>query len=441
MNPLLVPMHGVGGRQDLPLPFGVVLAAAAVALVVSFLVLAGGWRRPRCTSGDDQTRLVRLTRFVDSRAVRAGGQLLGLTVSGWALLALLVGGDTATNPIFGFVYVWVWVGLVPLTLLLGPFWPRVSPLRTLHAAACRFVGSDPDRGVSDLPAGVGVWPAVVGLLGFVWLELIAPDRASVPVLTLAVAAYVAFLVCGAVFYGSAWFAAADPFEVYSTTLARMSVWDRSADGYVVIRTPLTNLAALVPRPGLVGFVVVLLGSTAYDGFSNTLLWRSWVQQQQVPGVLVATAALLGIIAAVALAFVGATRLAGRWSRVPLAGEPALFLHSLVPIALGYVTAHYLTLFWFEGQRTAILFSDPLSRGWNVFGTAELAVDYGLATWPALIAVVQAGAVVVGHVVGIVTAHDRALELAPRRQAAVGQVPMLVVMVGYTLTGLGLLFAQ
>lgn len=441
MTPGLMPLHGIGGRQDLPLPFNVVLAATAVALVVSFVVLAAGWHRPRYTTTDDQMRLVRLTHLVDSPGLRMAARIVGLALFAWAMLALYLGGDVATNPIFGFVYVWVWVGLVPLTVLLGPFWSRISPLRTLFVAGCRLAGADPDRGILPLSPRVGVWPAAAGLVGFVWLELVAPDRASIPVLTLAIAGYIAFLAFGAVFYGQDWFAAADPFEVYSTTLARLSVWDRSPDGFVVLRTPLTNLAALSPRPGLVVFVVALLGSTAYDGFSNTLLWRSWVQQQPVPGPVIATVVLLGVITTILVTFLVATKLAQRLSGAPLMGEPALFVHSLLPIALGYVTAHYLTLFWFEGQRTAILFSDPLSRGWNVFGTAGLQVDYGLATWPALVAVIQAGAVVVGHITGIVAAHDRALELASRRQATLGQIPMLVVMIGYTLTGLALLFAQ
>ena len=96
---------------------------------------------------------------------------------------------------------------------------------------------------------------------------------------------------------------------------------------------------------------------------------------------------------------------------------------------------------FEGQRTAILWSDPLGRGWDVFGTADREVSYALADWPGLIASVQAGAVVAGHIVGIIAAHDRAVAVAPARRAVLGQLPMLVLMLGYTLAGLLLLFSQ
>ncbi|HEY3003141.1 MAG TPA: hypothetical protein VGJ44_12410, partial [Kribbellaceae bacterium] len=120
--------------------------------------------------------------------------------------------------------------------------------------------------------------------------------------------------------------------------------------------------------------------------------------------------------------------------------PGLFAHSVVPIALGYVVAHYLTLFVLEGQRTAILVSDPLSRGWNLFGTGLLAVNTGIANHSTAIATAQVAAVLTGHVLGVVSAHDRAVALFPRRSALAGQLPLLVVMVGYTVGGLTLLFS-
>ena len=45
-----------------------------------------------------------------------------------------------------------------------------------------------------------------------------------------------------------------------------------------------------------------------------------------------------------------------------------------------------------------------------------------------------------YILGIVSAHDRAVRLFPARRALVAQLPLLAVMVGYTVTGLLLLFA-
>lgn len=437
----MVPMHGIGGRQDLPLPFSVVLVGAAVAVAASFLVLTIAWRSSRYAGRDAGIPLPRLTAIIDSVPLRWTVRVVGLAIAAWAGMALILGQDRLTNPIFGFVYVWVWVGLVPISLLFGPVWRTLNPLRSLHLIASKVLRHNPDQGLSHLRAGWGIWPAAVMLFGFVYLELVAPNRVTIPVLLLFVVSYVVVMLYGSFLFGQRWFAAADPFETYATLMAKLSPWGRNRDGLIVVRPPLINLSTLSPRPGTVAFVTILLGSTAYDGFSNSTAWVIWIQEQTLPTTLAATLALVTMIAVVTVTYVAAARLAGRLTRTPPAGQPNLFIHSLLPIALGYVVAHYLTLFLFEGQRTVQLWSDPLSLGWNAFGTAELGANYSLAMYPAVIAVTQAGAVVAGHIAGIIAAHDRALEVYPRARAVVGQIPMLIVMIGYTLGGLLLLFSQ
>lgn len=437
----MVPLHGIGGRQDLPIPFNLVLIGAMLAVLASFAVLSFTWRSTRFAVRGQGVALPRLTGVVDGPGTRMVVRVLGLAVAGWATWALLAGPDDLTNPIFGFVYVWLWIGLVPVSLVFGAVWPTLSPGRTLHLVVCRVLRTDPDEGAFSLPDWVGVWPGVVGLFGFVYLELVAPDRTTISVLLLAAAAYVAGLACGAVLFGQRWFAAADPFEVYAKLMARLSVWGRDPQGTIVLRSPLASLASFVPAPGTVAFVTVLIGSTAFDGLSNSTGWISWVQQQPLEPITVASYSLVALVAVAAATFVAAARLGGRLVRSPLAGEPGVFVHALLPIALGYVTAHYLTLFVFEGQRTLALWSDPLGRGWNVFGTATVEVSYAFAAYPAVIATIQAGAVVLGHVAGIVAAHDRAVEVSPTGRAAVSQAPMVLVMVGYTGLALLLLFAQ
>lgn len=437
---ILVPLHGLGGRQDLPVPFSVVLAAAAAALIISFLVLLWRWPTARYT-GVTGIGLPRLTTVLDSTGLRWAVRVIGLVLAGWALLALLAGPDELINPIFGFLYVWVWVGLVPISLLLGPVWRTLNPFRTVHLLLARVMKTRHDLGAwGRPPAAVGVWPGVVLLVSFVWLELVAPNRTTIAVIMMWVAVYVVVQAVGGLLFGSRWYAAADPFEVYALLIAKLSPWGRGPDRLIRARSPLANLATLRPVPGTVGFVAVLLGSTAFDGFSNSTGWIRWIQTGDKPGVLVATAALAGMIMIVVVSYRAAVYASGRVTGIPAAGEPGTFIHSLVPIVLGYVIAHYLTLTVFEGQRTLILFSDPLNAGWNVFGTAQWQVGMGFFAYTTLIAVLQAGAVVVGHVLGVVAAHDRALAVAPGATAVAGQIPMLLVMIGYTLGGLWLLFS-
>ena len=114
--------------------------------------------------------------------------------------------------------------------------------------------------------------------------------------------------------------------------------------------------------------------------------------------------------------------------------------SLLPIAAGYVVAHYWSLLIFEGQNTLIKLSDPLGIGANRLGTGDLTANPALLA-PTLVAVIQVAAIVTGHVLGVVLAHERAVILFERHVAVIGQVPLLVLMVGYTCGGLLLLFSS
>lgn len=72
-----------------------------------------------------------------------------------------------TNPAPTWFYVWFRVGLVPLSLLLGPIWKLISPLRTI-AGLLGLLRRGP-VGVADR---LGYWPAILSLLAFLWLELL-----------------------------------------------------------------------------------------------------------------------------------------------------------------------------------------------------------------------------------------------------------------------------
>lgn len=438
--------HGIGGRQDLPIPLSYVIDGSAAALVVSFVGLGLLWRTSRLR-GDESGRPVPepLQRLVDSRWFVLALRLLGLLLTGVVAAAAFFAEDSALNPTAGAVYVLFWVGIVPASLLLGPVWRALNPLRTLHLAVSALTGVPADRGLRAYPERLGYWPAALALLSFTWLELVAPDRATTPVVRTYLSIYAGVMLLGAAVFGSRWFDRADGFEVWSTLLARLSPWGRRPDGRLVLRNPLANLDGLRPRPGLVAVVVVLVGTTAYDGFSNSTYWIRVTQQSSLSLVVSGTLGLVGFVLVVAATYTAATLLAGRLGRTSSGDEvraaqmPALFAHSVVPIAVGYVVAHYFSLLIFEGQRTMTLLSDPLVTGADLLGLAGRGVDFSVVS-PTTIAVVQVLAIVAGHVLGVVAAHDRAVRLFPVTRAVAGQLPLLVLMVGYTTGGLTLLFA-
>lgn len=436
----MVLAHGVGGAQDLPIPAAFAIAGAAAALAVSFIVLALAWRNPRydaATSGRPAPAW--LARLVDAPAFSWTLRVLALVFTGYVVWAALFGPDLLINPTFGVVYVWLWVGIVPLSLLFGPFFKAISPVRTLNAGFSRLLGADPDKGVLELPRWVGYWPAAAGLLAFVWLELVYPDSTYLASVRMWFAVYLGVLLVGASLFGSRWFAQADPFEVYSTLVSHLSPFGRREDGTLVVRSPLANLDALPPAPGLVAVVAVLFGSTAFDSFSNSNAWLQFTQTTSLDVALVDTAVLLAFCAVVGVSFVLATVLVQPRPGVSRWELPRLFAHSVVPIIVGYMVAHYLTYLVESGQQTLIWLSDPMGTGANLLGTGDWAVNYWLSSHATFLAVTKVLAVVVGHVLGVIAAHDRAMRLLPRRHQLTGQLPLLLVMVFYTVTGLYLLF--
>lgn len=432
--------HGLGGPADLPIPAELAIAGAVGALVISFTVLALAWRTPRydaTTSG--LVAPAWLARLVDSAGFGVAMRVVGLLLFAWFALAAVFGRDLLTNPVFGMFYVWWWVGLVPLSVLLGPVWRAISPVRTINTLFATVSGSDPDRGLLDYPERLGYWPAALGLYAFVWLELVYPYMSELGPVRLWAAAYLALMLLGGALFGSTFYEKADPFEVYSSLCAKLSVWGRR-DGVLVVRSPLANLDTVAPLPGLVAVVGVLFGSTAYDSFRGSLAWIRFTQESEVSTFLLDNLALLAFCAGVALILAIGSASTGVDAGTGRRELPALFAHSVVPIIVGYIVAHYLSYLVEVGWDTLILASDPLSNGSNWLGTGDLDRISWFTYNPTLLASIKVAAVVLGHVLGVIAAHERAVRVLPQRHQVTGQLPLLVAMVSFTVGGLYLLFA-
>jgi hypothetical protein len=436
-----VSAHGVGGGQDLPIPFEYAVVGASWALLISFVVMALAWRRSRFRGDESGVALPGpVAAVVDSVWTRAALRALVLAFTALFLTALLFGPDLLTNPTFGVFYVLIWVGIVPASLLLGHVWRLTSPVRLVHLGLARLLRTDPDAGLAALPGWVGYWPGALGLFSFVWLELVYPASTYLTPVRVWLGLYVVVLLAGSIAFGRVWFARADPFEVLSSLAARLSPFGRRTDGAPVVRNPLANLDGLPPAPGLVAVVAVLFGSTGFDSFSESPTWTTYSQTLAVDTVLLDSAALLGFVLVVAGSFSLATMTVGGLGHIERRRLPQAFAHSMVPIIVGYFVAHYLTLFVETGQQTLVQLSDPLGTGADLLGTADMGISYYLTLHPAGLAMTKVGAVVVGHLLGVVAAHDRAVRVLPRGRELLGQLPLLVVMVFYTSAGLYLLLS-
>lgn len=427
--------HGIGTRTDLPVPVSLAATGAALAVVVSFVALAALWRSSRLRAGARGVPAPgRLQALADSRPGRLAGQSVTLVVCAAVVAIGLVGpADAKFNLAPWVLFVTFWVGLVPASLLLGPVWRVLNPLRAVHAGLARLLRVDPVEGRWALPAAVGCWPAALSLLAFTWYELVFPRRDEPWVCSLVVLGYAVVQLAAATVFGVRWFARGDGFEVWSTLLGAMAPLGRRPDGRLGWRGPLEGLDGVPAVPGLTAVVVTLVGSTAFDGLTRTAFYAVHGPN----GVLQPTLLLLCSVAAVGLLCT-----AGTWAVTVLRAGPELrlssnlFAHAVVPIAAGYAVAHYFSLLLFDGQQPFILASDPLGRGADLFGTTHRAVDYTLVS-TRTIALVQVGAIVTGHVLAVVAAHDRAVRLLPYRAAVRSQYPLLGSMVALTLIAVGL----
>ncbi|MFC7272667.1 hypothetical protein ACFQS1_01635 [Paractinoplanes rhizophilus] len=391
---LLVPLaHGVGRSADLPLPLDLVLQAGAATVVISFLASALLWRRPVLTH--PRERHPRPTWW------RRPLRLLVLALALYLTAAALVG-PREHNPAAHALFVWLWVGLIPVSVLFGPVWRALNPIRTLaellhigtrepaHApdrAPARVPGPAPATTVLSDPAPPAAqsWVAGAGLLAFVWLELVALGRADPVVLGLCVAGYAGVQLALVARHGAQWPARGDFLEVYSDLAGRLSPlrW----------RPPLSGLTADHPAgAGRAAFLAIWWGSTIFDSASGSPAWAGFVQRSGVP-LLWSTA---GLLAVCGIVFAAVRWLPGRLD----------VTNSLIPIAVGYTLAHYLTLLLVEGPRGALL----LVQQWGL--------AHG-ATWdvvpdPHVISVLQVTLILGGHALGVLAAHDMALAGNPGR---------------------------
>jgi hypothetical protein len=437
--------HAFGERYDLPVPLGYFVVGAAATVALSFAIAALFMRRaPRAPAGPGL--VVRLGTLAP--ALRAVGRAVG----GVALAMVVVAGLAGTrNPEMNLapVLVWIvwWVGLTLVVACVGNIWPALDPWRALFDwadGAARRLGLP--RGITvgaAYPARLGAWPAVWLLLAFVWIEVLYPDAVLPSRLAHIVLAWSAVTLAGMACFGAdTWQRNADVFALYFATLGRFAPVAAGPDARSIVLRPPGR--GLIESPAgsraMVGFVLAMLATVLFDGLLGTQLMVliHTALNVRAPWLVDARGYLLGSVGLVAvwltflLAYLAACQVTARLVGGRSAGAVArLFAYTLVPIAIAYTIAHYFTYLLVHGQLIIPLVSDPLGRGWDLFGTQRFYPDIGIvsarATWHLAIA-----AIVFGHIVAIWLAHRLALrEFASPRQAVIASIPLTVLMVIYT----------
>ncbi len=453
LAPTVALAHGLVGRADLPIPEWLFGWAAAVVMVVSFVALATLWQEPKLEE-DSGFRFAPdwLSYALINPATEVAAGLIGVGLLGVTIWSGIDGTQLATaNFTDTFIYVIFWVGLVPASVLFGDIFKAFNPWRAI-ARAAGFVASrvaGPLPKPFEYPAWLGRWPAAATIFGFAWIELAWVNGQDPSALAFATLAYsVLTLLATAVFGTEAWFRYGEGFSVYYNLFSRISAVE-VRHGRLGFRRLLSALCRLDPVPGTVAMLIVMLGTVAFDGASEGPQWSKLAPHVQdffgnlgfSPGNALELAFTVGmLIGLIVIASIYTLGIVGvrTVDRRPFGAVARTYVHTLVPIAAVYVFAHYFSFLMYNGQAIVFLASDPLGKGWDLFGTAGRSIDYGVIS-AKQIWYVQVGVLVAGHVSGLILSHDRALALYEKaRVATQSQYWMLCVMVGFTTFGLWLL---
>jgi hypothetical protein len=454
LAPSVTAAHAFGARYDLPLPLGLYLAAAGLAVGASFLGVFWFLRR----NNSQPVGIEFAAPACVGRVIVLVLRTLGLFVLTAVLAAAAFGPEEATNNL-ATVTVWVlwWVGFLLFSALLIPLWPAVDPFRALYLIFCKLTGRDPESAPLMLPRFAG-WLAPLGLLVIAWVELVSDWSEDPRSLAALIGLYALTTLAGAIGFGMAWFRIADPLGRIFELFSRMAPLLPLTPAGLRLRPPGEGLVDPEPaKAGEVVLIIGLIGMVLFDGLSETPFWAAvldfvsesqtlrpallWMRDQ---GVDLLKAVRTTGLAATILVFLslylllagGMRALAGAGVRywtiaVEMAG-------SLLPIAVAYHLSHYISYLLMAGQLIGPTASDPLGRGWDLFGRHDATIDVGVigaeqVWWIAV------GTLIAGHSLSVLVGHRRALVLfGAAGSAARSQVPMFVAMVGLTILSLWIL---
>ena len=457
--------HGFGSLYNLPVPFWLYAWGASAALLLSFLVTAffatsGTAPAPAAAARDvSEASWVRLLR-------RALPTLRVLSVF-LLLLCIATGLFGNRDPMRNFSMTFFWIVFLLLftylTAFTGNFYAVLNPWRVMTDATAPFMRDHTGR--VGYPQALGDWPALAFYLGFTWFELFGHGKTfSLGAMLLV---YTAINFLGTWLVGAAaWFRHCEFFSVFLRLAALMGPLDfrpaetPGAHGTLRCRKPLSGLVQERPENlSTVVFALAMLATTAFDGLRATQWWVSlfWNDPSGIVTAFAGTRPVLAypmlrpwyiawesfwLLAAPFLyfgAYFACIVLAKLFSRStrPLRELALDFSYTLLPIALVYNMTHYATLILTQGVRIVSLASDPFGRGWNLLGTAGL-LRAPILPGMGLVWHTQVGLILVGHIVSAYLAHRVALRLWPRWAALRSQLPLLGLMVIFTVAGLWIL---
>ncbi len=448
--------HALVGRKDLPVPAWLFAWGASLVLIISFALLSVAWTEARLQREEWRPLPPWLSTAVLNPATEV---LCGLIGVGLFVLVLYAGfrgiEDPTQNFSIVFAFYTFWLGMVLVSVLLADVFRAFNPWRAIGRAISggfRLVAGQSAPAPFRYPDSLGRWPAVFGVLLFVWLELIAGGGAAPTPHKVAVATVIysgATFLCIALFGVEEWIRRGEAFNAYFEMFSRLALFE-VREGRLGRRRLLTGVPEWAEVPGAAALVLASIAVTSFDGAQEGVLSAAitWTFERgtdlgfSLPDSfrIANTIWLLIVFAGVsALYWLGVQGMHTVRGSPPVRELGRSFAHTLIPIALAYIVAHYFSAFLYQEQaQFTYILSDPLGRGSDLFGTAGGGINYGIVS-SNTVWYVQVAALVIGHVTALTLAHDRALAVYDTvRHASRSQYFMLAVMVGFTCFGLFLL---
>ena len=255
--------------------------------------------------------------------------------------------------------------------------------------------------------------------------------------------------CMALFGVEEWIGGGETFNAYFGMFSQLAALE-VRDGRLGRRKPLSGAPQWGRAPGSAALVLASIAVTSFDGaqegvFSGAISWTferladlgfSLQDSFRIADSIWLLIVFAGVAALYWLGVQGMHTVRGS---PPVRRLGLSFAHTLIPIALAYIVAHYFSAFLYQEQaQFTYILSDPLGRGSDLFGTAGGGINYGIVS-SNTVWYVQVAALVIGHVMALTLAHDRALAVYDNvSNASRSQYFMLAVMVGFTCFGLFLL---
>jgi len=416
-DPAAVLGHQLNATYTSRLPLAVYVTGAALAVGLSFLFILARDVRARPPA-------ITAAAHLPPTVVRLVLRALGLIAWLWIVVQGVLGGSSAGSVGPLFLWVYGWVALAAVSAFVGPAWHFLDPFSSIHDGGAWLLRRLGVAGWSPAPypERLGRWPACIGFIAVVWLELIDAGG-GVTTLTVVVLGYTAFtLAMMAQFGRDEWRSHAEVFTVWYRLLGRLAHWELvDEDGRVRARPFAAGLLEGGWQRADAALAALGVASILFDGLSQT---QPFFNVFGAPGMGGETLLLFAWLALLVVAAMALTRLVG----VEATGA------GLLPIAVGYLIAHYLTYVLIDGQGIIVAISDPFQRGWDLFGTA---FHEPSGSWlpPGLVWTVQLAAVVGGHMLGAWAGHVNAAAHAPEGTDAAAirrrEIPLAIVMVALT----------